>query len=98
MKIILSNSNLKGKKFKAVVYGGDGKKLKTFHFGARGYEDYTMHHDNERKQRYIDRHKNEDHTKINPGSLSRYILWNKISLSESIKDFEKRFGVKIIWN
>ena len=64
-------------------------------FGALGYEDFTIHGDQKRKTAYLRRHKkNEDWT--NPrtaGALSRFILWNKPSIEESIKDFEKRFNV-----
>lgn len=47
------------------------------HFGSAGMSDYTINKDDKRKELYINRHKkNEDWTSINPGSLSRYILWN----------------------
>ena len=67
-------------------------KSKT-HFGAAGMSDYTIHKDTARKQRYIDRHKtreNWDNPK-SAGALSRWILWNKESLSASIADYKKRF-------
>ena len=71
----------------------DNKKL---HFGAKGYSDFLIHKDDKRKELYIARHKkNEDWSKINPGSLSRWILWNKPTIQESIKDFEKKFNIKI---
>lgn len=72
---------------------------KIVHFGARGYEDFTTHGDETRKERYLARHKtNEDWTKsgINTaGFWSRWLLWNKPTIKESVKDIEKRFGVKI---
>ena len=70
--------------------------MKTINFGSAYHENYTIHKNVERKRRYIERHKNEDWTKINPGSLSRFILWNKKSINASIKDFERRFDVKIV--
>ena len=68
----------------------DGKKV---HFGASGYEDYTTHGDEERKKSYLARHrKNENwNDPRTAGSLSRWILWNKRTLTESIKDYKKRF-------
>jgi hypothetical protein len=68
--------------------------LKIVHFGAAGMSDYTLHRDPERKQRYINRHKKREYwdDPITAGSLSRYILWNKPSLRESIKDYKKRFN------
>ena len=87
----IKNSTRKDKKYMLVT--PEGKKI---HFGS-DMENYTIHKDDKRKERYIARHNNsrEDWTKINPGALSRYILWNKPTIRESIKDFEKRFNIKI---
>ena len=66
-------------------------------FGALGYEDYTQHGDKKRKQLYLNRHrKNEDWS--NPktaGALSRWILWNKPTLEESINNYIKKFNMHI---
>ena len=74
---------------------------KTVHFGAKGYSDYNQHRDKERMFRYIVRHKrNEDWTKSGmktAGFWSRWILWNKPGLIQSIKDTEKRFNIHIIY-
>jgi Family of unknown function (DUF5754) len=94
-KLILSNSRAKGKRYRVQIYE-DGKYVRLINFGSIYHENYTIHKDLARKKRYINRHKKEDWSKINAGSLSRYILWNKPSLKASIKDFEKRFGVKIL--
>lgn len=71
----------------------------TIHFGASGYSDYTLHKNNERKQRYINRHKNaEKWTKSGiktAGFWARWALWNKPSLTASLKDIETRFNVTI---
>ena len=87
-EIIISKSKNKNKKYSAVI---DGKK--TIHFGAVGYEDYSVHKDPERKQRYIDRHKSRedwsDHTTA--GFYAKNILWNKPTITESIRDTNKRF-------
>jgi hypothetical protein len=57
--------------------------------------DFTKHKDEERKQRYLDRHKaNENWNKPDTaGALSRWILWNKPTLRESIQDYKERFGL-----
>ena len=74
-----------------------GKKIKTVHFGASGYTDYIKSGgDDERKKRYIARHSNgkEDWDMyMTPGSLSRWILWSKPTLKESIKDYKKMFNL-----
>ena len=53
----------------------DSKKI---HFASPKHENYTIHKDDKRKSNYISRHqKREKWDEINPGSLSRWILWNK---------------------
>ena len=71
---------------------------KVVHFGQRGFSDYTINRDPNIKNRYIARHaKNEDwKDPETPGFLSRWLLWNKTSLKEAIKDTNKRFGTKFV--
>ena len=88
MEVVIVKSKKKDKKFDAVI---DGKK--TISFGAVGYSDYTKHHDDERKKRYLNRHKKNENPN-NPKTASFYatnLLWNKPSLSASIKDINRRF-------
>ena len=98
MYVKIKPSDREGKKYTAIFYNNDKKKLKMTHFGASGYSDYTQHKDPKRKQRYIERHKvNENwNDYMTAGSLSRFILWNKQSLQDSIKDYAKRFNLKVI--
>lgn len=66
-------------------------------FGALGYEDFTTHRDIRRKKLYLARHKkreNWDDPKT-AGALSRWILWNKATLRESIESYIKKFGMHI---
>lgn len=85
----LVKSPIRGKKYRAYFDDGTHKD-----FGASGYSDYTKHHDTQRRSRYLARHrKNENWS--NPksaGALSRYILWNKPSLSASMRDYNRRFS------
>lgn len=91
----LTKSDQEGKKYKAIFYDEARKKIKTTHFGATGYSDYTKHKDEERKRLYLDRHKNENWSDYkSAGSLARYILWNKPSVSASYNDYLKKFGLK----
>ena len=71
------------------------KHIKKTHFGDQRYSDYTRHKDRERKERYLNRHrKNEQWSDFTTaGSLSRYILWNKPTISASLQDFKKRFNL-----
>ena len=92
MEVIIQKSNKKDKKLQAVI---DGKR--TVQFGLKNASDFTRHKDPERKARYINRHKKEDWTDpYRASTLSRYILWNLPTIGASIKDMNRRFGIKII--
>ena len=93
VKLVVSKSDRKGKKFKAVVTYDDGK-TKTTHFGAKGMEDYTTHKDKERRARYRKRHKKDLKTKdyTRAGYLSYYILWgDDTNITDAVKSYKKRF-------
>ena len=91
LKIQKANDGVK--KYKA-TFTKDGRTF-SVKFGAVGYTDYTLSKDPERKQRYLDRHKaNEDWNKPETaGALSRWILWNKLTVRESIADYQARFNL-----
>ena len=86
------------KKYKVTIFHKDGTK-KTIQFGAKGYSDYTKHKDKDRMKRYENRHKhNENWNKsgINTaGFWSKWILWNKPSLTDSISHVEYKFNIII---
>lgn len=90
----LYDSTRADKKF--MVITPSGHKV---HFGATGYEDFTTHHDEQRKERYIARHQhNEDWTSTGletAGFWSRWLLWNKPTIVESINDIDHNFGIAI---
>jgi len=92
----LKKSEIDTKKYTAVFYDDNRNKIKTTHFGASGYSDYTKHGDEERKKRYLERHRNSENWADykSAGSLSRYILWNKRSVSGSYNDYIKKFKLK----
>lgn len=73
------------------VYVPKGKGQIKVQFGSPDYENYTMHRDSERKQRYIDRHRHDNLTDpYSSGFWSMHVLWNKPSLSTSMKDAVKK--------
>jgi len=98
----ISRSSNPEKKLMAVFEDSEGNKIKTTHFGQRGASDYTKHGDKERMQRYLERHgggtttstKEDWKDPTTAGSLSRWVLWNKPSLSGSFADYKRRFGLK----
>ena len=95
MEVKFSKSDIPDKKMKAVFYK-DNKKVKTTHFGASGYSDFTKHKNEERKKLYDSRHKKNENWNDykSAGSLSKYILWNKPTMSASIKDYKNKFNLK----
>jgi hypothetical protein len=71
-------------------------------FGAKGYSDFTKHKNPTRKNNYIRRHVLlEDHSPngmFTAGFWARWLLWNKETITDSIKDIEKNFAIKIIYH
>jgi len=97
-KIVYSKATAEGKKYKAEIFSGE-KREKTVQFGQEGASDFTKHRDEKRKKNYLARHRpTEDWTKggmDTAGFHSRWILWNKPTLSGSARDVERRFGVEV---
>ena len=95
MKVTITDSTNPKKKLMAIFLDDDGKKIKTTHFGQAGADDYTITKDKEQRTRYRNRHKKDldtnDYKKA--GYLSWFLLWNKPTLTESIKDYKKRFNL-----
>uniref|UniRef100_A0A6C0CJG6 Uncharacterized protein n=1 Tax=viral metagenome TaxID=1070528 RepID=A0A6C0CJG6_9ZZZZ len=94
VKVYLRKSPKAGKKYAVTVDG------RTIHFGQSGASDYTKHKDPDRKQRYINRHRaRENWTKSGiktAGFWSRWLLWNKPSITASKSNISSRFGVKFV--
>jgi hypothetical protein len=84
---------------KTVVKRGPTKiKTKCVRFGDRRYGNYTTHKNPKRKANYISRHRKRENWKDmgTPGFWAKNLLWNKPSLSASIKDVERRKGIRIV--
>ena len=94
----LRKSTRSDKKYMVTVIKPNGTK-KTVHFGQDGYSDYTKHKDKDRMKRYESRHKpRENWTKSGidtAGFWSKWILWNKPTITESIKSTETKFNITI---
>ena len=85
------------KKLQSEFENCENNRTKIVHFGAAGASDYIHHHNSERKKRYIERHERHENWKdpYSAGALSRWILWNKLTLKSSIEDYKKRFKIKL---
>lgn len=79
----------------------DNGRKKSVAFGSDGMSDFTIYskgdkvHAEERKRLYLMRHKEHENWSdpTSPGSLSRYILWNKPTFEASLADYKKRFNL-----
>lgn len=85
-------------KFVAIFLDKTKRYRKEVKFGQKGAEDYTIHKDYIRKINYLKRHKpNEDwNDYTSAGALSRWILWNKLSLGDAIRHYMKKFKLEPI--
>ena len=97
MYFTLENGTAKSKRYKAIFYDEDGNKIKTTQFGSSSHENFTIHRDKQRRELYRKRHhKDKIDEPYSAGALSWYLLWNKPTFKQSIKDYEERFGIKHI--
>ena len=97
MYVNIKPSTSSGKKMMAIFYDEAKKKVRTTHFGASGYEHYSGgHQDLQRKMNYLERHEKRENWNdyMSSGSLSRWILWGKPSLSASIEEYMRKFKLK----
>ena len=88
IEILIQPSKKADKKFDAII---DGKK--TVSFGSSKHSDFTKHGSEVRKNAYIQRHKTRENWNdpTTAGALSKHVLWNKPSISASVKDMDKQF-------
>jgi len=90
-------------KYQVILLDMTTGKKHLVRFGAHGMNDYTIYSKNndEQKERhkrnYLNRHrKNEDWNDIkSAGFWSRWILWNKPTVEESLKNTIKKFKIKL---
>ena len=108
MPLILKKSKRKDKKYvvkdgtRTVHFGGvkeDGTPYRDFTLMNDRNSKYYEANPNERqriKANYRRRHKGDNlENPFSAGALSYFLLWNKASLKQSIKDYENKFNIKI---
>jgi hypothetical protein len=80
-----------------VMIEQDNGRTKTIRIGAKGYMDFILSGDEQKKNSYLARHSvNEDWGKsgvLTAGFWSRWLLWNKPTLQQSISDVKNRFNL-----
>ena len=56
----------------------------------------TIHKNEDRKKLYLQRHRHDNYNNpLYPSFYSTNLLWNKKTLTESIKDTNKKYNVNI---
>jgi len=92
--IALKKSTSLGKKY-SFIYKDDNVG-RIIHFGSKSSVTYVEGASEEKKKAYIARHTvNENWNEINPGSLSRFILWgDSRSIRTNLENYKKRFNLK----
>mgnify|MGYP003113540088 CR=1 FL=1 len=96
IKVVIKKSSKSGKKLTAIFYEHvGGKKIRTTHFGSAGMDDFTKTRDPAQKKRYLSRHRARENWQdpMSAGALSRWILWDKPTRSESIRSYKKKFNL-----
>ena len=90
MPLKLRKSNREGKKWVAK----DEKR--TIHFGQENARDFTLISKPSSKFYLADPKEREKVKKaFSPGALSYYILWSQPTMKGGIREYEKRFNIKV---
>ena len=88
-------NKLRNKRYEAVVRNNGS--VRVIPFGQLGGQTYIDHQDKQKRAAYIARHSvREDYRQINPGSLSRYILWSEPTMKEAAALYSRRFKIPVV--
>ncbi len=103
----LFRSNKPAKKFVMVM----PSHKHIHHFGSSAHRDFTLLNDkssrfyeadpakrNQVKENYHKRHSKEKGGRHTASSMSKIILWSAPTLRKGIQNYEKKFGVKVVFN
>jgi hypothetical protein len=101
-RVEIMKSKYPNKKFTIILYhADDGKKRKTLQIGQAGAEDFTLGASETKKNSYIKRHQARENHGISGittrGFWSRWLLWDKPTITEAINNIEKKFDVDIVY-
>ena len=102
MRIEVAPSTRPGKKLVARFFDAEDKVIKTTHFGDVRYKDFTSYSMDdpkvakERRLAYIKRHRTAENWRdpMAAGTLSRYLLWEKPTLTTALKKYRVMFDLR----
>ncbi len=94
MKLISIKPSTKPDKKLVATIEKNGRQKK-INFGSKGSKTYISGASDSVKNAYIKRHKvNENWNEVNPGSLSRFILWGQSKdLKKNINFYKNKFNL-----
>ncbi len=83
-------------KYDAIFANAKTGKERRIGFGKKSEQDYTQHKNKDMKEFYDFKHKKEDWKDLkSTQALSKWILWNKISLESGLRDYKSKLrGIK----
>ena len=95
--IRITKSKKRNKRLDAIFTSESDSSVHRVSFGQFGGSTYIDHKDKTKQSAYLKRHiVNEVWSDpFSAGALSRWILWNKPTLEASLRDYSRRFGIKI---
>lgn len=97
MKVSLKPSDRADKEWMVTIK--QPNKRVTLYFSQRGASSYVHHRSIKKRREWLAQHKNKDFTISgveDPRWWSRWLLWNKFSISAAKKDINERFGIDFI--
>ena len=94
--IQILNSPREEKLYMAKFFDSQRNLVKTTHFGSKLGRSYIIHRDDDIKDAWIARHqvRGTFNEPTSASSLARWLLWNKKTLSQSFKNYLRRFNLK----
>jgi len=96
------------KKYMAIFYlvPSEGKtRIKVIRFGQKPYKDFIQYYEEDpekafsKRDAYLQRHRVKeseiwDKNPMTPSALSKWILWNRSTIEESVLSFRKKFKLQ----
>jgi hypothetical protein len=91
----ISRSDRPNKLLAATLINGDRRRV--VYFGAPKATQYPIHRDKSKRAAYIKRHQVNENWRdpYSAGFWSRWLLWNKKTISASAKWIEQQFGFPV---
>ena len=93
--VAITESHKKNKKLVAVFYGPNMRGCTMIHFGSKSGKSFIDHRDEKKRKAWLARHstKSKFDDPMDATTLSRWVLWDRETLDDSIVSFRMRFDL-----